>query len=134
MAFSIFGEADVQKLLKKHRIAARMISELINDRDNWKGDALAFKERFFNARANFDTLTKEYNALVMKSNKAEKERDALKNTLETLDTITLQDRQRISELEKEILDLKNVNSKNINLRIHAEGKIAAYEKILKIEK
>ena len=113
MTFSIFGAADVQKLLKKHRIAARMISDDIR-----------------RARKASDKHYERSQELI----KCKKERDRLKNNLETLDTIALQDRQRISELEKEILDLKNVNSKNINLRIHAEGKIAAYEKILKIEK
>ena len=96
----------IDKLIKKHRIAARMIAERIrNENKAWS------------------EYRGVYSDLV-----------DLKDTLETLDTIALQDRQRISELEKEILDLKNVNSKNINLRIHAEGKIAAYEKILKIEK
>ena len=106
MAFSIFGAADVQKLLKKHRIAARMISKLINDRDNWKSDALAFKERFYNARINFDALTKEYNALIMKANKAEK--DLNHNYSLFVD--------KCKEID------------------YLEGKIAAYEKILKIEK
>lgn len=114
MAFSIFDagdvqklmKKDVQKLMKKHRIAAKMISELINDRDNWKGDALAFKERFFNARANFDTLTKEYNALVMKSNKAEK---GLNHNYSLF-----------------VNKCKEIDYLN--------GKIAAYEKMLKIEK
>ena len=96
----------IEKLMRKRRIAARMTSELINDRDNWKGDALAFKERFFNARANFDTLTKDYNALVMKSNKAEKDLN-----------------HNYSLFVNKCKEIDYLN-----------GKIAAYEKILKIEK
>ena len=74
MGFSIFDAGDVQKLLKKHRIAARMISDDIR-----------------RARKASDNHYERSQELI----KCKKERDRLKNNLETLDTIALQDRQRI---------------------------------------
>lgn len=101
------------KFQKKHRIAARMIS------DNLRRERKASDKHYERSQE-----------LI----KCEKERDRLKNNLETLDTIALQDRQRISELEHEIKELNEEIDLNNLENAHLNGKIAAYEKILKIEK
>jgi allophanate hydrolase subunit 2 len=92
------------KFQKKHRIAARMISDLIIDRDNWQDDALAFKAQYHKYEEKYRLLGKEYEYQNMKINQLE--RNCSHNW------------QVADQKDKEIIRLK--------------GKIEAYEKILKI--
>ena len=106
MAFSIFGASNVQKLLKKHRIAARMIAERIrNENKAWS----------------------EYRGVYS-------ELVDLKDTLKYMIDLNEKNHEYITKLHKEIKELKEEIDLNDLENAHLEGKIAAYEKMLKIEK
>ena len=106
MAFSIFDAGDVQKLMKKHRIAARMIAERIrNENKAWS------------------EYRGVYSDLV-----------DLKDALKYMIDLNEKNHEYLKKLQKEIEELQEENEL-INLEnAHLIGKIAAYEKILKIEK
>jgi hypothetical protein len=112
MAFSIFDAAGVQKLMKKRRIAARMIAS------NMESQLRAW-----------DHYYKRSQELI----KCEKERDSIQKEYDLFKEIHIMDCNKISELEKEISELKDELELNNLENAHLEGKIAAYEKILKIE-
>jgi len=106
MAFSIFGAADVQKLMKKHRLAARMIAERI---------------RYENKA--WSEYRGVYSDLV-----------DLKDVFKYMIDLNEKNHEYLKKLQKEIEELQEENEL-INLEnAHLKGKIAAYEKILKIEK
>jgi len=113
MAFSIFDAADVQKLMKKRRIAARMIASCMDSQ----------------LRA-WDHYYKRSQELI----KCEKKCDEYNNRCGKYAIDILLKDKRISDLEHEIKELKEEIDLNNLENAHLEGKIAAYEKILKIEK
>ena len=113
MAFSVFGAADVQKLLKKHRIAARMISDDIR-----------------RARKASDKHYERSQELI----KCEKEHSELKSFSGYMIDLNEKNHEYIKKLQKEIEELQEELEINYLENAHLEGKIAAYEKILKIEK
>ena len=94
----------IEKLIRKRRIAARMISDLIIDRDNWQDDALAFKAQYHKYEEKYRLLGKEYEYQNMKINQL------VRNCSHNW--------QVADQKDKELTRLK--------------GKIEAYEKILKI--
>ena len=111
MTFSIFDAGDVQKLLKKHRIAARMISDDIR-----------------RARKASDKHYERSQELI----KCKKERDNYKQQYDFYLKACDLDSKIISGLKKDIKELKEELELNNLENAHLNGKIAAYEKILKI--
>ena len=104
---------DVQKLLKKHRIAARMISDDIR-----------------RARKASDKHYDRSQELI----KCKKELADLKDALKYMIDLNEKNHEYLKKLQKEIEELQEENEL-INLEnAHLKGKIAAYEKMLKIEK
>jgi peptidoglycan hydrolase CwlO-like protein len=103
---------EINKLMRKRRIAARMISDDIR-----------------RARKASDKHYERSQELIM----CEKERDDLQKEYDLFKEIHVMDCNKISELEKEISELKEENELINAENAHLNGKIAAYEKILKIE-
>lgn len=92
------------KYSKKHKIAARIISELLIERNNWRMDADAYHAQMLRAESKNIDLRKAYYKLLEENCNLRNDRD------HNLDAA----------------------AKNYGEIIRLKGKIEAYEKILKI--